>query len=78
LERTGRGGAAACDIVHGIEMVGARHEHKNTESLSRFNGMIEWNQRLPEIAHPTKSTEAILFLNEQPGQRPSYDTSISS
>jgi hypothetical protein len=32
--------------------------------VKSVNGMIEWNQRLQKIAHPTKSTEAILFLNE--------------
>ena len=32
--------------------------------------MIEWNQRLQKIARPTKSTEAILFLNEQPRAAP--------
>jgi hypothetical protein len=50
----------------------------NHRIVKSVNGMTEWSQRLQKIVHPTKSTEAILFLNEQPGQRPSYDTSTSS
>ena len=78
LERTGALNRLPAILLTALSMVGARHECKDHRIVKSVNGMIEWNQRLQKIAHPTKSTETILFLNEQPGQRPSYDTSISS
>jgi hypothetical protein len=77
LKRTGALNALPAILLTALSMVGTRHERKKHQIVKSVNGMIEWIKDY-KIAHPTKSTEAILFLNEQPGQHPSYDTSTSS